>query len=485
MSNQELAKKILNLVGGKENVDKLIHCATRLRFSLKDESKAKTDELNDTEGVLKVVQGGGQYQVVIGNDVKDIYSELVPLLSEGDAQGYTEIDEETTAKKTLLSRVLDVFITVMVPMVGVMSAAGILKGLLALFTTAGWMITDSGTYRLLFTAADSIYYFLPIFISYTASKKFNMNTFTAMAIGASIVYPTVSQIMSQEPLYILFADTIFATPVFIAFAGIPVLLMSYTTTIIPAILAILVGSKVEKQVDKVTPKLLKSFMVPFFTLTITVAVTYLVIGPISVLLSQALGQMILYTYNINSTIVSALLGAFWLPMVLLGIHGAVVPIAFSNLFSMGYDVILPMIAGHSFAVAGIVLGIALRTKDTKLKSIGYSASISAFLVGVTEPALYGILLARKKFFVITCVLSGIAGGIMGATNSVLYQLSGQGIFAVPSFIKPGENGLPLGFVVNIAISIGAFVIGLVIAYTLFKDTEENKIEVRELSEING
>ncbi len=318
-------------------------------------------------------------------------------------------------------------------------------------------------------------YFFPIMIGYTASKKFNLNIFIGMSIGGSLVYPTINTMVSSKPLYSILTGTLFQSSVYTTFFGIPVLLMSYTSTIIPIIFACYFASKIEKFAIKITPMIIKSFMVPLITLIITVPVTFLVIGPITVVISQGLGHGILAVYNINPTIVSALLGGFWLPMVLLGIHGAIVPIAFANYFSMGYDVILPMITAHSFALAGITLGVCLRTKNIKIKEIGIPAFISALVVGVTEPGLYGILIKAKKLFITTCIISAIGGGVIGFNRVKLYRISGQGIFAAPSFIKTGGTGMPKDLIVIVSVMAISFLVSIILGYILYNDNQKNDL----------
>lgn len=466
---QKLSKEIISMVGGKENVIKLLHCATRLRFTLKDESIAETEKLNNTEGVLKVIQSGGQYQVVIGNHVEHVYDQIMKDL--GFVEEANEVED--TKKKTFIGAILDIFISVMVPLIGVLSATGILKGVLAFFLAVGWMSNDGGSYKLLYSLADSVMYFFPIMLGYTAAKKFNLNIFAGMALGGSLVYPNVSGILAGQPLYSIFAGTIFESSVYTTLFGLPVLLMSYSSTIIPIIVACYCASKIEKFAKKITPQIISGFGVPFITLLIIVPFTFLIIGPVTVILSQAIGKILLATYNLSPTIVSALLGGFWVPMVLFGIHGAIVPIAFTNYFTMGFDVILPMITGHSFAVAGIVLGIVLKTKDEKIKEAGIPAVISAFLVGVIEPGLYGVLLKFKKFIVITCVLSAIGGGVIGFFGVKLYQISGQGIFAIPSFIKAGNTGAPVDLIVIVSVMAITFVVSTILGYVLYSDKQEN------------
>lgn len=468
---QKLSKEIISMVGGKENIIKLLHCATRLRFTLKDESLAETNKLKNTDGVLQVIQSGGQYQVVIGNHVEHVYDQIMKDLGLLDKDNKVE----DTKKKTFIGAILDIFISVMVPLIGVISATGILKGVLALGLSVGWLANDSGTYKLLYSLADSVMYFFPVMIGYTAAKKFNFNIFAGMALGATLVYPNISGILAGKPLYSVFTGTIFESSVYTTLFGLPVLLMSYSSTIIPIIVACYFASKIEKFAKKITPQIISGFGVPFITLVIIVPFTFLVIGPVTVILSQAIGKIILATYNLSPTIVSALLGGLWIPMVVFGVHGAVVPIAFANYFTMGFDVILPMITGHSFAVAGIVLGITLRTKNQKIKGVGIPAAISAFLVGIIEPGLYGILLKSKKFLAIVCALSAIGGGVIGFFRVKLYQISGQGIFAIPSFIKAKNQGVPMDLIVIVAVMGITFIVSTILGYILYSDNQKNEI----------
>lgn len=469
---EKLSKDIIEMIGGKDNVIKLLHCATRLRFTLRDESIAETDKLKKTEGIIQVVKSGGQYQIVIGNHIEDVYDQIMKDLGNLEQESHKS---ESKKKGSLVSVILDIFISVMVPFIGVISATGILKGILALALSLNWLTRDSGTYQLLYSLADSVMYFFPVMIGYTAAKKFDFNVFTGMAIGATLVYPAISGILAGEPLYSIFAGTIFESAVYTKFFGIPVVLMNYSSTIIPIIVACYCASKVEKFAKKITPQIIGSFGIPLITLIIIVPFTFLFIGPITVILSQAIGKIILSTYELNPTLVSALVGGLWIPMVLFGVHGAVVPIAFANYFSMGFDVILPMITGHSFAVAGIVLAIVLKTKNRKIKEIGIPATITSFVVGVIEPALYGILLKSKKFLVITCVLSAIGGGVIGFFKVKLYQISGQGIFAIPSFIKADGVGVPVDLIVIVSVMVITTIVSFILGYLLFSDDQKDEL----------
>lgn len=288
--------------------------------------------------------------------------------------------------------------------------------------------------------------------------------------------------LSGQPLQVLFVGTPFESPVFTTFFGIPVVLMNYSATIIPVILATYVASKLEKAIKKITPAVIASFVVPMFTLIIIVPFTFLVIGPIAVILSEAIGSAIVGTYEISPAIVSGIVGALWIPLVIFGLHGAVVPIAFANYFTMGYDVILPMITGHSFAAAGVVLAMALKIQDKKKKGLALSAGISAGIVGVTEPAIYGFLITNKKLLGLVCIISGIGGGLIGYTGTKLFQISGQGIFAIPSFIESEGSGVPTGLIVIVIVMIGSFLAAFISTLLFYR--EKNQTELSYSSNIN-
>lgn len=395
-----MAKDILKHVGGRENIDSVIHCITRLRFQLKDEGKANTEVLKSMEDVVTVMKSGGQYQVVIGNHVSDVYKAVIAV------GGFQETEEESASEKKK-SSLIDILSSIFTPILGVLAATGMIKGFNALFVALGWLSTQSGTYQILNAVGDSLFYFFPIFLGYTASKKFGGSPFIGMAIGGALVYPALSGITASEPLYTLFAGTMFESPIHITFLGIPVILMNYASSVIPIILASYFGAKVEKSLKKVIPDVVKTFVLPFLTLLIVVPVTFLVIGPIATWAGQFLGQATLWLYNSSPLVAGALLGAFWQVLVIFGLHWGVVPIGYNNLAVHGIDPILALIFAASFAQIGAVLGVWMKTKDQKLKTLSIPAFISG-IFGVTEPAIYGITLPLKKPFIMSCIAGELA-----------------------------------------------------------------------------
>lgn len=475
MKYEKLARDIIKNVGGKENVISLTHCVTRLRFKLKDESKANTEVLKKMDGVVTVIKSGGQYQVVIGNHVPDVYADVVQV---GGFQVEGK-EEATEGKKGLFNSFIDIISGVFSPTLGILAATGMIKGFNALFLSLHLITNTSGTYQILNAIGDSLFYFFPIFLGFTAAKKFNANQFIGMALGAVLVYPTFTSIMAGEPLYMLFKGTLIESPVYLTFLGIPVILMNYSSSVIPIILSVYVGAKIEKFFRKVIPDVVKTFLVPFCTLLVVAPLSLIIIGPVATWAGKILGALTTSIYNLNPIIAGTFLGAFWQVFVIFGLHWGLVPIAINNLTVLKYDTILSAVFGASFAQTAAVLAIMLKTKDKKLKSLSIPAFISG-IFGVTEPAIYGITLPRKKPFIISCIGAAVSGAIAGLMGTKTYMIGGLGVFGIPSFIGP--NGIDKGFYGMIIGVTVAIVIGFVL--TFFGGFKEDET-VQEAKEIDS
>jgi len=474
----ELAKSIVENVGGKDNVISLAHCYTRLRFKLRDEKKAATEVLKNTEGVVTVVQSGGQYQVVIGNEVGDVYDEIVK--SQGIAGANSEVLDETPDKNmSLLDKFVDIVSGIFTPILGVLAASGMIKGFTALFVALSWIDGKGGTYQILQTIGDGLFYFFPIFLGLTAARKFKMSEFSAMAIGAALVYPTLSTILKGESLYQMFAGTMFASPVQIEFLGIPVLLMNYASSVIPILVAIYFGAKVERALIKIVPAMVKGFMVPFLTLLMVIPLTFLIIGPISTWAGQLVGVLVTGIFNFSPVLAGLFIGAFWQVFVIFGLHWGLVAVMINNISISGADSIVAMSFAASFAQTGVVLSILLKTKNKKLKALSIPAFISG-IFGVTEPAIYGITLPRKKMFIISCIGAAIGGALLGFFNTQLYMFGGLGVFAYPSFVNPITNDMS-GMKSAMAISGLSLILGFVMGYPFYHD----ELEIEKKSTINS
>lgn len=298
----DLACLIIKNVGGKSNVISLSHCITRLRFKLKDESKANTDVLKNTDGIVTVIQSGGQYQVVIGNHVPDVFAVVNEI---GGLGGLTEGAEEEKMKMGIGATLIDIISGVFAPTLGVLAATGMIKGLLALFVFSGAITETDGIYLLLYSVADGFFHYLPIFLGYTAAKKFKVSLFTGMALGASLLYmDDVLLLANTDPLYTLFADSSFATNVYTKFGFIPVTLpmSGYASSVIPIVLAVFVAGKVEIFWKKVIPDVVKTFVVPMLTLVVCTPLTFIVVGPVASILTSLIGIITQSVYSLSPMI---------------------------------------------------------------------------------------------------------------------------------------------------------------------------------------
>lgn len=471
MKYEELANDILAHVGGKENIRSLAHCITRLRFKLVDESKADTEYLKKREGVITVIQSGGQYQVVIGNHVPDVYAAVNAV---GGLNGGGEITAEDEGPKgSLLNQFIDMISKIFQPILGALAATGMLKGLAAILVAAGMSTTD-GTYVLIQAAGDGFFNFLPIFLAYTASKHFKMNSFTAMAVAAAMVYPGLVNPAEVEPLYTLFAGSIFESPIYMTFLGLPVIMMSYASSVVPILLATYLGSKVESVLKKIIPDVVKLFLVPFCTLLIVVPLTILFVGPVSTWVATLIGALVSWVYNLSPIVAGAILGGGWQVFVMFGLHWGFIPIAINNLATQGYDQLLATTLGVSFAQIGVVLAIMLKTKEAKVKQLSIPAFISG-LFGVTEPAIYGITLPMKRPFQLSCIAGAISGAFAGLFKLTGYRVGGLGVFALPSYIDP-NGAVGFNFWAAIIVCAVGFVVGFLLMFfskvpVLYGETE--------------
>lgn len=447
----ELAKDIVAHVGGKENVVDLRHCVTRLRFRLKDEAKADTDYLKQREGVVTVVKAGGQYQVVIGNHVPDVYA---AVLAQG-VSGVGEVDavDNQAEKGNLFDRFVDLVSGIFQPFLGPLAAAGIIKGIVAIMGAQGLSADNSALYVILNAAGDGFFQYLPLMISLTAARKFKLNEFTALAIGAALVYPTLSS--SVDVLSKANLNHVFGIPFTLPTGG-------YLSTVMPAILAIWVASHIEKAVRKVTPDVVKLFVVPFVTLLISVPLTFLVVGPVANLASDGLSSFFQAIMNFSPILYGLVLGAMWQVMVMFGLHWAIVPLAILDTATKGQSSILVPALLPNFTQTGVLLAIMLKTREQKVKSVAMPAFISS-IFGVTEPAIYGVTLPMRTPFIISCAVSGLIGAYMMFANVIGYSVGALGVFLYPSLVN-SKTGDMSGMYAAIMASIAAVVIAFLIQY---------------------
>ena len=441
MAYEDLSREIIADIGGKDNVVSVVHCTTRLRFKLKDMKKANDDKLKATDGVISVVKSGGQYQVVIGNNVADVYDTLVKV--GGFANGGSVSDDDVdNSNMSLADKFIDLISGIFNPLLGAMCAGGMIKGFNAMFLAFGWLSTNSGTYVILNAIGDSLFYFLPVILGISSAKKFGINTYLGATIGAALCYPSiVSMASSKTALFTVFKGTFLEAPVHMTFLGIPVISMNYTTSVIPIIIAVWFASKVQKIARKIIPDVVKTFLVPFIVLLVTVPITFLVIGPVATWLGNGVAEIVSAIYNFSPVIAGILMGAFWQVFVIFGVHWGFVAVMMTNIAAMGFDPIIGLSFAASFAQTGVVLAMIFQTKDEKTRSLAIPAFVSG-IFGVTEPAIYGLTLPRKKPFILSCIASAVGGGLIGLFGTKTYLMAGMGIFAIPCAM--GKNGIDMG-----------------------------------------
>lgn len=456
-----LAKFILDHVGGSENVVSLRHCVTRLRFKLKDEGRADTEALKNYEWIIDVIQKGGQYQVVIGNDVEDAFDAVMKL---GKFAGASEDAKVTDDEgKSLFDRLVDMISSILTPVIPLLAGCGIIKGLLAFCTALKWIDPTSGFVQILSAAGDSLFYFFPVFLGYTSAEKFGMNKLLGMAIGATLVHPTIVNLKAAEPLFTLFEGSPIATNVTTTFLGIPVLMVSYTSSVMPIIAATFFGARVEKFFKKIVPDVVKMFVVPAATLAITVVLTLLLVGPVVTWVSQLIAAGITTVQKFSPVLTGVLVGGLWQVLVVFGLHHAFTPIALNSLMVQGYENLTCYMAAVPFTTMAVVLAVYLRTKDQKLKSVALPAAISSFF-GVSEPSIYGVTLPLKRPFAFTLVSSAVGGAILGMFGCMRYTQGGLGFFNIPAFINPAVPELDMTFY-GVFIAIGvAMAMGFLLTF---------------------
>lgn len=420
MQYQELADDIVAGVGGKDNIISVMHCATRLRFKLKQSEKAQTAALKNNPGVIMMVESGGQYQVVIGNQVADVYRELTAR----HALDNQPQDADNAAPQSLFARFIDLVSGIFTPFIGVMIATGIIKGLLALALVLGVMDANSGSYKVLFVASDGLFYFLPILLGYSAGKKFGGNPFVSMSIAAALVHPIILEVLHQQQ-----------QGQSLTFLGIPLEVLNYSSSVIPIIFAAWVSSLIERWVHPRSPVAVRNFTTPLFCLLITVPLTFLAIGPAATWLSRLLAEGYLWIYSLSPMIAGAVMGAIWQICVIFGLHWGLVPIMLNNLANFGHDTLLPLLMPAVLGQAGATLGIFLRTREAKLKAMAGSA-FTASIFGITEPAVYGVTLPRRRPFIFGCIGGALGAAILGFWHTTIYSFGFPSIF---TFIQVVPN----------------------------------------------
>lgn len=455
---KKTAEMLVRELGGDNNIVNVAHCATRLRFVLKDETIVNKDKVIKIPGVITAVQAGGQFQVVIGNHVRDAYGFVMELV---------HVDENATEapkqKVGVVNKVIDVISSIFAPFLYTLAACGILQGILGVLVALGAINTNGGTYQILNFISWTAFTFLPVLIAITAAKKFGMNTFIAVVIACALVSPDYIAMVNAGKS--------------ISFLGIPVQLLSYTSSVIPIILAVWGASYIQKFFDKVLPLVIRDLFSAMLTIAITVPLTLLVIGPIGNAIGGAIGGAYNFLYGLSPIVAGIIVGGLWEVLVIFGVHWGITPVTVGNYANLGYDTFTGLQASAVFSQAGATLGVFLKTKNEELKRVSASAAVTGFF-GITEPAIYGVNLRYKKPMICGCIAGAVGGAIGGAFNAVSWGYNMPGIATIPAYFKAGHSTQFIGFLISILVS---FVLGAVLTYMVgFKDEEDDKNSVKSV-----
>ncbi|MEQ9926718.1 MULTISPECIES: beta-glucoside-specific PTS transporter subunit IIABC [Pectobacterium] len=443
MNYQKLGVDILALSGGKQNVSKLTHCATRLRFEFNDSDAVQADAIAKLPGVISVVDRGGQFQVVIGNDVQITYRAILNEIGEMDGQR-TANSKEPQKKGGIFSQIISVISTTFTPVIPAITGAGMIKALLAILKLTGLISADSTTYRLLDTISDAAFFFLPVLLAYGASIKFACNPILAMTIAGALLHPNLAQLLAS------------GGP--ISFIGIPVRLADYAGSVLPIILTVWIMSYIEQFAEKISPSMIKFFTKPMIVLLFTAPLALVVIGPFGIFLNDLVASGAAIIDGKASWLIPMLMGGLQPFLVITGTAWAMTPIATSQLTRNGFEMINgPGMLASNIAQGAATLCVALKTKNKNLKQLASSAGFTA-LLGITEPSLYGVTLKLKKPLIAAMIGGGCAGIYAGLAGLVRYAFVSPGLAALPAFI--GENPM------NIVHALITCAIAIVVTFAL-------------------
>lgn len=444
MDKQQLSKDILKLVGGEENIDQVTHCMTRLRFNLNDNNQADRTTLKNTPGVMGVTENGGQFQVIIGSEVSEVYKALVNNMSmKPNAESAPKGGKK---QRNPISALFDFISGMFTPILPAIAGAGMIKGIVSILVALGWMTNTSSTYIILSAVGDGAFYFLPIILAISAAKKMGSNVYVGAALAAGLMHPTITALLQE-------GNT--------SFAGITVIATSYASSVIPIVIAIWIAAYVERAIDRITHSSLKLIVVPTVTLLIMVPLTLIAIGPLGGIIGNGLSGGIRWLFDNASILASILIGGTMSVLIITGMHYALLPLAVGSIATLGYDFIVPLMFAANMAQGGAAFGVGFKSKNTQTKSLSYSTGLTA-LMGITEPAMYGINMKFKKPFIAALIGGAVAGAFLGTFSVKAYFISTVGLPGAASYVGPDISNLLFALIAALI----AFVVASVITYFL-------------------
>lgn len=458
---RSLAGDIVQEVGGEANIASATHCSTRLRLKLRDDAKADKAAVEKLPGVITVMQAGGQFQVVVGDNVASVYNELGRIAKLDSESTSTQAD---TPSGNLLSKFIDLISSIFSPLIWPLAASGLIKAFLSMGSQFGWIDAKSQTYVILAAAGDAIFYFLPLFLAVTAAKRFKANQFTAMAIAGALVYPSIGALASA------------GAPV--SFAGIPVVMMNYASSVIPIIVTVWLQAYLERAFNKVLPTAIRNFTTPMLTLLVMVPLVLLTVGPVTMYGAQAVSGGIRAAFDFAPWLAGAILGGFWQVFVLFGLHWGLTPTMLNDLATQGHSYLMGPLLSAVLSQAAATFAVLLRTRSHARRQVAGPAALSGFLAGITEPAIYGVNLPLKRPFYFGIAGGVVGGGIAAAGGSAASAFVFPSLLAFPAYTQIGS------FALQVIGTVSAMVIAFVLTL-LFVPREAEVAAVEEAAIIES
>lgn len=454
MDYKAVAQEILEKVGGPDNISGMTHCATRLRLNLKDESLADTEGIKAIDGIPNVASAAGQYQILVGINVPKLYAEFEPLVKGGSGAVDLAVPEKGGNPVTkVFSAISAIFSPLLAPLAG----SGILRGLIILMVQMGILAEGSDTYTILYSAASSVFYFLPILLAVSSAKRFGANPYISALIGGALIYPDFISLMGEV-----------GNGAMAEFFGIPVVLMNYSSTVVPIILAIWAYSFLYKFLDQRVPESLQLVVTPLVSLVVMVPLSMIVIGPLGVYAGEGIAAVVNFLIEKSGILAGILVGGGWSVLVSFGIHWAVNPIMINNIANYGIDYICPLTFACNFAVIGVALGVFLKAKDRNIRNFSLTGIVTIVLSAIIEPTLFGMLVNNKKLFLAQIIGGAVGGAYLGLMHVATSAFVFGSVVTFPAFVT-GEMMNVVNGVIGLAIST---IVGAVLGYIFCKKDEK-------------
>lgn len=454
MTSREIAAKVLASVGGDKNVKNVYHCATRLRFTLNSLEHADLEEVKAIDGVLNVLGKGTQIQVVIGTSVDKVFRELEPMLSKLPEAGEGD-GKESLEKGNIMNKVFNVISGIFAPYLTLLMVSGIVTGLLSLVSTMGWMDTSSGTYAVLSAASNSLFYFFPILLSFTAAKQFRTNPYVAVMIGTALIHPTFAALAEVDGA--------------VTFLSMPIVMQGYSATVVPAIAGVWFYSVIDHKLSKILPSSVKSLVITLIGMVVVIPLTVLVFGPLGTNLSNLIGDALNFLVTFNPLIAGIIGGGLCGYMAMFGLQWGIIPVIIINITNLGYDYFTPMWMMGPYAQVGVALAVFIRAKNPELKQLSLTGFLTGLFTGVTEPILYGLLTKYKRLNLCVIIGGAVGGAFVGATHTKVMSFLFAGILNFPGYFGPTF----LYYIIGMILAIGiAAALALILGY---EDKKNNVI----------